>query len=174
MSLSSEPASAQGASGPLGGRRADLGTVPRPRSRMPAKLVIGVVSALLVIGSAAHLLPAIRAGLHDGTRGLWVATTKRCVRSACNWSGKFVSPHGHVLAASAQYDGRLPAGIHAGTSVAGLFTGSGLVFPVSGSDLWISQLVALAVGALGLYWSSHRFVRNYLQERRAVGPVVRP
>jgi hypothetical protein len=174
MSLSREPSSAQGAAGPLRGRRGDLGTVSRPRSRMPARLVIGVVSALLLLETAIHLMPALRAGLHDGTHGLWVATTKRCVRSACSWSGKFVSPNGHVLASSAQYDGRLPAGIHAGTSVAGQFTGSGLVFPVSGSDLWISMLVALGVCALGLYWSSHRFVRSYFQQRRATNPVVRP
>jgi hypothetical protein len=49
-----------------------------------------------------------------------------------------VLPGGHVVLTSAQYSGRLPAGMHVGTSVAGLYPGgSGLVFPAAGSSLWI-------------------------------------
>jgi hypothetical protein len=135
---------------------------------MPGRLVAGVLSAVLLVGTAAHLMPAIRAGLHDGTRGLWVATTKTCVRSACSWNGKFVSAGGHVVLASARYYGKLPAGIRPGTSVAGLFTGgSGIVFPATGSDLWMLLLAAFVVSALGLYWSSHRLVRNSLRQHRS-------
>jgi uncharacterized membrane protein YfcA len=120
---------------------------------------------LVVIGD--QLVPAIRAGLHDGTRGFWVATTERCARSACTWSGKFVTASGHVMVSPAQYYGRLPTGIRPGSSVAGLFTGgSGVVFPATGSDLWVSLLAALVVAALGLYWSSHRLVKNYIRQHR--------
>ena len=113
---------------------------------MPGRLVAGGLSALLLAATVARLPSAIRAGLHQGTRGFWVATTRKCVRSACTWNGKFVSD-GHVLLSSAQYYGRLPAGIRAGTPVAGLFTGgSGIVFPATGSDLWMSLLASASSG----------------------------
>jgi hypothetical protein len=135
------------------------------RGRLPVKLLVGVVSAFLLWSSATHIVPAVRAGLHDGTRGTWVATTQTCHKSACVWGGKFVAPGGHVLVASARYAGQLPRGIQVGRSVPALFTGgSGLVFPVTGSDLWIELLIALLVSALGLYWASHRWVANYLRE----------
>lgn len=163
----SEPKSAQGGARSPRSRGSDLGVSLRPRSRMPGRLVAGGLSALLLAVTVARLPSAIRAGLHQGTRGFWVATTRKCARSACTWNGKFVSD-GHVLLSSAQYYGRLPVGIRAGTSVAGLFTGgSGVVFPATGSDLWMSLLVALAVAALGLYWSSHRLVRSYIRQRRS-------
>jgi hypothetical protein len=137
---------------------------------MPGRLVVGGLSAVLLVAIGDRLVPAIRAGLHDGTRGFWVATTERCARSACTWNGKFVTPSGHVVLSSARFYGRLPVGTHAGSSVAGLFTGgSAIVFPATGSDLWMSLLAALVVAALGLYWSSHRLVRNYIRQHRSTG-----
>jgi hypothetical protein len=141
--------------------------VPQVRSRLPGRLIIGVVSALMLFVTATHLMPAIRAGLRDGTHGYWVATTKRCSRSVCSWIGRFESPKGHVLLSSAQYAGRLPAGVHAGTSVAGLLPGGSLVYPPTGSDEWISLLVLLILAVGGLYWSSHRLVAKYFRDRAA-------
>jgi hypothetical protein len=138
-----------------------------PRGRMPIKLVVGVLATILLVSSAIHIVPAVRAGLHDGTRGTWVVTSKTCRRAACIWNGKFVAPGGHVLVSSAKYAGQMPTGIHVGTTVPALFTGgSGLVFPVTGSDLWIELLIALLGSALALYWASHRWVAKYLRERR--------
>jgi hypothetical protein len=145
--------------------------IPQARSRLPGRLIIGVVSALMLFVTATHLLPAIRAGLRDGSHGHWVATAKHCARSVCSWSGRFVSPNGHVLLSSAQYAGRLPNGVHAGTSVAGLYPGgSGLVYPATGSDEWISLLVLLILAVAGLYWSSHRLVAKYIRDRAAATP----
>ncbi len=139
----------------------------RPRGRLPLRLVVGVVSALLLVATAIHIVPAVRAGLHDGTRGSWVATTKVCHHSACIWNGKFVAPGGHVLVTSAQYAGHVPLGTQAGTSIPALFTGgSGLVFPVTGSDLWIELVIGLLASLLGLYWASQKWVASYLRERR--------
>jgi len=139
---------------------------PRPGRRLQLKLIVGAVSAFLLISTALHIVPAVRAGLHDGTRGTWVATTKTCHRSACLWDGKFVAPGGHVLVASTQYAGAMPKGIQVGTSVPALFTGgSGLVFPAAGSDLWIELTIALLVSLLGLYWASNKWVASYLRER---------
>jgi hypothetical protein len=147
--------------------------LPRQRSRLPLKLMVGILSAILLVSSALHIVPAVRAGLHDGTRGTWVAMTKSCHRSACIWSGKFVAPGGHVLTTGAQYAGHIPTGIKAGTPVPALFTGgSGLVYPITGSDLWIELLIALLVSLLGLYWSSHRWVSEYLRERRNTPPQI--
>jgi hypothetical protein len=148
------------------------GQVPAGRGRLPIKLIVGVLSAILLVSSAIHIVPAVRAGLGDGTRGTWVATTKSCHRSACIWDGKFVVPGGHVLLTSTQYAGHMPLGIHVGTAVPALFTGgSGLVFPVTGSDLWIELLIALVLSALGLYWASHRWVAEYVRERRATPQI---
>jgi hypothetical protein len=147
------------------GQNQDTGQGQRRRGRLPLKPIVGAVSAVLLVVTALHILPAIRAGLHDGTRGAWVATGKVCHRSACIWNGKFVAPGGHVLVASAQYAGPMPRGIQSGTSVPALFTGGGLVFPVNGSDLWVELVIGLLVSMLGLYWASHRWVANYLRER---------
>jgi hypothetical protein len=173
MSLpSSQPTSAREAFGlSFGGRftgpRRDPGQDQRPGRRLPLKLIVGVVSAILLVSTALHIVPAMRAGLHDGIRGMWVATTQTCHRSACLWTGKFVLPGGHVQVTSAQYAGQLPRAVQAGTRVPALYTGgSGLVFPAAGSSLWIELLIAMLVSALGLYWASHAWVAKYLRERR--------
>jgi len=170
---SSQPKSAREAFGlsygGLRGMRTSQGPDQRPgrRGRLPVKLMVGVLSAILLVSTAVHIVPAVRAGLHDGTRGSWVATTKTCHRSACIWNGKFVTPGGHVLVARAQYAGPIPKGVHAGTSVPALFTGgSGLVFPVTGSDLWIELLIGLLISIGGLYWASYKWAAGYLRERR--------
>lgn len=139
--------------------------VVRSRSRLPMKVIVGILSALLLVAVAAHLEPAIKAGLRDGTHGSWVATSKTCERHACTWDGKFVLPNGHVLVSSAQYSGKIPASIHAGTSVPGLYTGGSLVFPPTGSDLWISLLIAIGFALLGLWWSCRKVVIDYFHRR---------
>jgi hypothetical protein len=140
--------------------------IPQGRSRLPGRAIVGIVAALLLVEAATHLPAAIRAGLRHGTRGYWVATAKRCERSACTWSGRFESPKGHVVLSSAQYVGRIPVEAHAGTSLPALFPGgSGLVFPPTGSDLWISLLVTFVLAAAGLYWASRPLVAKYLRQR---------
>jgi len=155
----------------MNGGSADARIIPQGRSRLPGRLIVGVVSALVLFVTATRLAPAIRAGRREGTHGFWVATGQHCARSACTWNGQFKSPNGHVVLSSAQYAGQLPAGIHAGTSVAALFPGgSALVYPASGSDAWISLLFGLVLAAIGLYWSCHRLVANYFRNRATVTP----
>jgi hypothetical protein len=171
MSADEQPPPAAGPPG-ASSAQADVGesayrlpgsSQPRQSLRL-ARIAVAVLAALLVIESGSRIVPAIRAALHDGTRGFWVVTGRKCVRKACIWVGKFVLPGGHVHVASAQYDGSVPASIHAGTRIPGLYTGGGLVFPTTGSDLWISLLITLIVGLLGLYWATHRWVVRYLRQ----------
>jgi len=164
------PVRPQSLFGGLGGGPAPAnGTVPRGRSRVPIRLVIAILSLLLLAGTATHIGPAIRAGMHDGTHGQWIATTRKCAHSACIWEGKFVSD-GRVVLTGAQYDGQMPQVVHAGTSVAGLYSGGSVVFPANGSDLWISLLVAMVVSVLALYWAVHRYVIGYFRARREDEP----
>jgi uncharacterized membrane protein YfcA len=145
-----------------------------PRRRLPLKLIVGVVCAFLLVSTGLEVVPAVRAGLHDGTRGTWIATTKTCRGSACAWTGKFVTPGGRVVVASAHYAGSVPVGTRAGTSMPGLFTGdSNLVFPPAGSDLWIELVITLLASILGLYWASRAWVAERLngaRRRRVLAP----
>ncbi len=138
------------------------------------RIMVVVLSAILLFGSLTHIAPAIRAGLHEGTRGYWVATSRTCNRKACGWTGKFVLPDGHVQVARIQYTGTIPAGIHAGARIPALYPGGGLAFPATGSDLWISLLVAIVVALLGLYWATHRWVAGYLRQRADTAGLAAP
>jgi hypothetical protein len=142
-----------------------LGAPGRRNSLSLLRIVIAVLGLVLVVEAAVHLVPAVRAGLREGTRGFWVVTGRTCSRSVCSWTGKFVLPNGHLLLARAQYGGTFPSVMHTGTRIPALAPGGSLVFPVTGSDLWISLLVGLAVGLLGLYWATHRWVADYLRKR---------
>ena len=178
MSVSSPPprSAREAFSRPLGdlmgsSNRPGTGRPGVPRRRMPLKLIVGVVAAFLLVSTGLDVLPAVRAGLHDGTRGMWVATTRTCHGSACAWTGQFVTPAGHVVVASVHYAGAIPAGTRAGTRVPALYTGgSNLVYPVAGSDLWIELVITLLVSILGLYWASHAWVADRLARanRRAI------
>jgi hypothetical protein len=135
-----------------------------PRRRLPLKLIVGAVSAFLLVSTGLDVVPAVRAGLHDGTRGTWVATTRTCNRNACVWTGKFVTAGGRVIVASAHYAGPVPVGTTPGTSEPALFTGdSNLVYPTAGSDLWIELVIAFLASILGLYWASHVWVADRLK-----------
>lgn len=148
----------------------------RPRGSLTlVRIAVAALALLLLVGSLAHIGPAVRAGLHEGTRGYWVVTSRTCSRKACVWNGKFVLPSGHVQVASIQYEGTLPTAIHAGMRIPVLYPGGNLVFPTTGSDLWISLIVAIVLALLGLFWASRKWVAGYLRQRndstRLAAPV---
>jgi hypothetical protein len=160
--------------GAVGAGYRGLGGPRRRNSLALLRIVIAVLGLILVVGSAAHIVPAVRAGLREGTRGYWVATARTCTRKVCAWTGKFVLPNGHVQIARAQYSGALPASVHVGLRIPALAPGGGLVFPATGSDLWVSLTVAIVVGLLGLYWASHRWVAGYLRQRADTPRLAAP
>jgi hypothetical protein len=138
------------------------------------RIVVTALAAILLIGSIAHIAPAVRAGLHEGARGYWVATGRTCSRNACLWKGNFVLASGHVQASTLEYDGQLPTSIHVGTRIAGLYPGGGLVFPTTGSDLWISLLVAIVLALLALYWATRPWVAGFLRQRADTAGLAAP
>jgi hypothetical protein len=147
----------------------------RPRGSLTlVRIAVTVLALVLLFGSLEHIGPAVRAGLHEGTRGYWVVTGRTCSRKACVWTGRFVLPSGHVQVASIQYEGTLSAGIHTGTRIPVLYPGGNLVFPTTGSDLWISLVVAIAIALLGLYWATHRWVAGYLRRRNDTTRLAAP
>jgi hypothetical protein len=151
-----------------------LGGTQRRNSLTLIRIVVAVLAVILLFGSATHIAPAVRAGLHEGTRGYWVVTGQTCSRRACVWTGNFVLPDGHVQVASVHYDGTNPAGIHAGTRIPALYTGGGLAFPITGSDLWISLLVAMVASLLGLYWATHTWIAGYFRQRADTSGLAGP
>lgn len=181
MSADEQPQPAAGPSGadPAGAAAEEMASrlrgSSRPRGTLTlARVVVAVLAIFLVVESGSRIVPAIRAALHDGTRGYWVVTGQRCLRKSCIWIGKFVVSGGHVRVASAQFDGPVPASMHVGTRVPGLYTGGGLVFPTTGSDLWISLLVTLVLALLGLYWATHRWIAGYLRQRAGRTSLAAP
>jgi hypothetical protein len=183
VSADQQPPSESGPSGADGAdaRYGDVGGLPSlggTRQRNPLiliRIVVVLLAVILLFGSVTHIVPAVRAGLHEGTRGYWVVTGRTCSRKACFWTGKFVLPSGHVqVAGGAQYSGQIPVGIHAGTRIPALYTGSSLLFPTTGSDLWISLLVAIVVALLGLYWATHRWIAGYFRQRADTSGLAAP
>ncbi len=181
VSADEQPSSGVGpaAGGPAGAGTVDgayrgLGGARRQNTMALLRIVVAVLGVILVVGSAVHIAPAIRAGLREGTRGYWVVTGRTCSRKVCVWVGKFVLPDGHVQLARAQYTGSLPASIHVGTRIQALAPGGGLVFPSTGSDLWISMVVGLAVGLIALYWAGYRWLAAYLRQRADTPSLAAP
>jgi hypothetical protein len=147
----------------------------RPRGSLTlVRIAVAALAVFLLYGSLTRIGPAIRAGLREGTRGYWVVTGRTCSRKACIWTGKFVLPSGQVRVASIQYQGSLSAGIHAGMRIPVLYPGGDLVFPTTGSDLWISLVVAIVVALLGLYWATRKWVAGYLRQRNDSARLAAP
>lgn len=152
----------------------NVGGAQRRNSLTLIRIVVAVLAAILLFGSVTHIAPAVRAGLHEGTRGYWVVTGRTCSRKLCVWTGKFVLPNGHVQVARVQYDGPMPTAIHAGTRIPALYPGGSLAFPASGSDLWISLLVGIVVALLGLYWATRKWVAGYFRQRADTSGLAGP
>lgn len=112
---------------------------------------LGVASsALVLILAGSHLEPALRAAHGAGTRGVWVA--EQCAGSVgdCIWYGEFVLPDGTIVHSHVRYAGTVTPG-YLGQTVPALDSGAGdEVYPVSGTDKWINDVLGLAAGGLAL------------------------
>jgi hypothetical protein len=123
--------------------------------------LLGVVAAGWVIWLAAsHLGPGLRAAHRQGTVGSWIANEQ--VKDG--WFGEFDSTSGTVTRPHIRYAGSLPAVVKVGTAVPALDTGaSDEVYPLTGSGLWIHDVIWIIIGALALIGL---LARGFFVERR--------
>ena len=100
----------------------------------------------VIWGAGTHLGPGLRAAHGEGIPGLWTAQQQ----NSGNWSGEFVSSAGTVTLPNVSYAGSLSA-VQAGTVVPALDAGaSNEVYPLTGSDKWVRDLIGVVGGTLAL------------------------
>ena len=100
----------------------------------------------VIWGAGTHLGPGLRAAHGQGIPGLWTAQEQ----NSGKWSGEFVSSSGTVTLPNVSYAGSLSA-VQAGTVVPALDAGaSNEVYPLTGSDKWVRDLIGVVGGTLAL------------------------
>lgn len=123
-----------------------------------------VFGVCVIFLAGTHLAPGLRAAGGQGIRGEWVATQCEGSGVSCVWYGEFVGPGGKVLLPQVMYTGNL-ASVSPGWTTPALDTGaSNEVYPVTGSDRWVHDVIGLAGGALliaALLWRA-----VYVRRRR--------
>lgn len=108
------------------------------------------LSAFVLIFAGSHLGPALRAAHGGGTRGIWVAEQCDGRPGECTWYGEFVLPNGTIAHSHVRYAATVTPGFP-GQAVPALDSGAGdEVYPVSGTDKWIHDVLGLTAGGLAL------------------------
>jgi hypothetical protein len=104
------------------------------------------ICGFVIWGAGSHLGPGLRAAHGQGIAGLWTAQEQ----DSGKWSGEFVSSSGTVTLPNVSYAGSLSA-VQAGTTVPALDAGaSDEVYPLTGSDKWVRDLIGVVGGMLAL------------------------
>jgi hypothetical protein len=100
----------------------------------------------VIWGAGSHLGPGLRAAHGEGIPGLWTAQQQ----GDGQWTGEFVSSEGTVTLPNVTYTGSLSA-VQPGTIVPALDAGAGNeVYPLTGSDKWVRDLIGVVGGTLAL------------------------
>ena len=100
----------------------------------------------VIWGAGTHLGPGLRAAHGEGIPGLWTAQQQ----DSGTWTGEFVSSDGTVTLPNVTYTGSLPA-VQPGTVVPALDAGAGNeVYPLTGSDKWVRDLIGVVGGTVAL------------------------
>jgi hypothetical protein len=122
-------------------------------------LVAVAFCGLIIWAAGTHLGPGLRAAHGAGIPGLWTAQQD----DSGTWNGEFVSSDGTVTLPNVTYTGSLSA-VQPGTVVPALDAGAGNeVYPLTGSDRWIRDLIGVIGGTLGLIGL---LVRGFYAARR--------
>jgi hypothetical protein len=104
------------------------------------------ICGFVIWGAGSHLGPGLRAAHGQGIPGLWTAQQQ----NSGSWSGEFVSSSGTVTLPNVSYAGSLSA-VQPGMVVPALDAGAGdEVYPLSGSDKWVRDLIGVVGGTLAL------------------------
>ena len=109
-------------------------------------LVAVGICGFIIWAAGSHLGPGLSAAHGQGIIGLWTAEQQ----DGGNWTGEFVSSSGTVTLPNVSYTGSLSS-LQAGTVVPALDTGAGNeVYPLTGSDRWVRDLIGVVAGSLAL------------------------
>jgi hypothetical protein len=104
------------------------------------------ICGFIIWGAGSHLGPGLRAAHGQGITGVWTAQQQ----DSGKWSGEFVSSSGTVTLPNVSYTGSLSS-VQAGTTVPALDTGAtDEVYPLTGSDRWVRDLIGVVGGTLAL------------------------
>jgi hypothetical protein len=104
--------------------------------------VVSGVAAMVVIGAALGLLPAIEAARGDGAIGTFVVSGENCARrSGCVWMGTF-SGQSEVVP-NVAYQGNLEASTQPGARIPARYPGFGQVYALHSSHTWAWDLVIM-------------------------------
>jgi hypothetical protein len=138
--------------------------------------MLGVaLSAFLLFAAGSHLGPALRAARGAGTRGTWVAEQCDGSPGECTWYGEFVLPDGTIAQRHVEYTGTVTPG-YAGQTLPALDSGAdGEVYPVSGTDRWINDVIGVTAGGLALPLLIGRWLfvcRRRWRSRRAANRLI--
>jgi hypothetical protein len=155
---------AAGGPRPRAGWKAVLYTAARwPRRWFTIRRLVWLAciafSGFVIWGAGTHLGPGLRAAHGAGIPGLWTAQQQ----DSGKWTGEFVSASGTVTLPDVSYAGSLSV-IADGTTVPALDAGAGdEVYPLTGSDKWVHDLIGVIGGTLALV---ALLVRGFFVARR--------
>jgi hypothetical protein len=142
---------AAGGQQPRAGWKAVLYTAARwPRRWFTVRRLVWLLciafSGFIIWGAGSHLGPGLRAAHGEGIPGLWTAQQQDSGKR----TGEFVSASGTVMLPNVSYAGSVSV-IQAGTTVPALDAGAGdEVYPLTGSDKWVRDLIGVIGGTLAL------------------------
>jgi hypothetical protein len=133
-----------------GWRAAAYAAVRWPRRWFTLRRFVWLVAigfcGFVIWGAGSHLGPGLRAAHGEGIPGLWTAQEQ----NSGSWSGEFVSSSGTVTLPNVSYAGSLSS-VQAGMVVPALDAGaSNEVYPLTGSDKWVRDLIGVVGGTLAL------------------------
>ena len=124
------------------------------------------ICGFVIWGAGSHLGPGLRAAHGQGIPGLWTAQQQ----NSGSWSGDFVSSSGTVTLPNVSYAGSLSA-VQPGMVVPALDAGAAdEVYPLTGSDKWVRDLIGVVGGTLALLALLARGFYVARRRRRAPPP----
>jgi hypothetical protein len=107
---------------------------------------MALAAPLIFPGLVQSIVPAFRASRGEGTHGEFTPQQYGCGRFSCSWTGVFTAEGGRVRLSNVLYNGQISGGGHRDVTIPALDSGdSGTVYPVTGTNDWIVDVLLTAV-----------------------------
>jgi hypothetical protein len=105
----------------------------------------GAVAAMVIVGGALGLVPAIDASFGGGVTGSFTVIEDVCfhgrsVPATCNWVGTF-KPRGGSVTGELDYGGIMPSADGPGSVIPARYPGGPDVYALHGTHTWVSDLI---------------------------------